>query len=146
MEINATAPVITRDEIVIAAPIETIWGIQTDVPGWPAWQPDVDSAEADGPLAVGSVFRWSTAGLDITSTVTEVDAPRRIAWGGPAQGIVAVHVWTLTEQVDGVLVHTEESWEGEPVTAQTEQLQAALDASLRAWLENLKRTAEEQAR
>jgi hypothetical protein len=30
---------------------------------------------------------------------------------------------------------------GEPVTAQVETLQGALDASLRAWLENLKRTA-----
>jgi uncharacterized membrane protein len=145
MEINAAAPVITRDEIVIDAPSETIWAIQTDVPGWPAWQPDVDGAEADGPLAAGSVFRWQTAGLDITSTVAEVEPPRRIVWGGPAQGIVAVHAWTFTERDDGVLVHTEESWEGEPVIAQTEALQAALDASLRAWLENLKRTAEARA-
>src|SRR2546429_8272312 len=43
--------------------------------------------------------------------------PRRIVWGGPAQGIVAVHVWTLEPREDGVLVHTEESWEGEPVSA-----------------------------
>ena len=143
MDINAGAPVITRDEIVIAAPIETIWDVQTDVAKWPTWQPDVDGAEVDGPLAVGSVFRWQTAGLDITSTVEEIDPPRRIVWGGPAQGIVAVHVWTLEPQEDGgVLVHTEESWEGEQVTAQVETLQAALDASLRAWLENLKRAAE----
>jgi polyketide cyclase/dehydrase/lipid transport protein len=142
MDINAEAPVITRDEIVVFAPIQTIWGIQTDIAGWPNWQPDVDAAQIDGPLMAGSVFRWQTAGLDITSTVEEVDPPRRIGWGGPAQGIVAVHVWTLTEQEDGVLVHTEESWEGDPVEAQTEALQAALDASLRAWLENLKRAAE----
>ena len=145
MEINAKAPVVTRDEIMISAPIETIWEIQTNVDAWPTWQPDVDVAESDEPLAPGSVFRWQTAGLDITSTVEEVDAPHRIAWGGPASGIVAVHVWTLEEQDGGVLVHTEESWEGEPVTAQTEALQGALDASLRAWLENLKREAERSA-
>src|SRR5229473_8707929 len=46
--------------------------IQTNVAGWPSWQPDVDGAQAGGPLTVGSVFRWQTAGLDITSTVTEV--------------------------------------------------------------------------
>jgi uncharacterized protein YndB with AHSA1/START domain len=142
MEINTAAPVITRDEILIDAPAETIWSIQTDVARWPSWQPDVDSAEAEGPLAVGSVFRWQTAGLDITSTVEEFEPPRRIAWGGPAQGIVAVHVWMLEPQEDGVLVRTEESWEGEPVDAQVEALQGALDASLRAWLENLKRAAE----
>jgi uncharacterized protein YndB with AHSA1/START domain len=145
MNIKADAPVITRDEIVISAPIQTIWDIQTDVGAWPSWQPEVDGAQSDGPLAPGSVFRWQTAGLDITSTVDEVDAPHRIAWGGPAQGIAAVHVWTLEERDDGVLVHTEESWEGDPVTAQTEALQGALDASLRAWLENLKREAERSA-
>ncbi|MFL5824965.1 MAG: SRPBCC family protein [Thermoleophilaceae bacterium] len=144
MDINTAAPVITRDEILIDGPIETIWNVQTDVPAWPDWQPDVDSAEADLPLMPGSVFRWHTAGLDITSTVEEVDAPHRIVWGGPAQGIVAVHVWTLTEQDGGVLVHTEESWEGDPVAAQPEALQGALDASLRTWLENLKRTVEER--
>jgi uncharacterized protein YndB with AHSA1/START domain len=142
MDINTAAPVITRDEILIRAPIQGIWEIQTDVAAWPSWQADVDGAQVDGPLAVGSVFRWQTAGLDITSTVEEVDAPHRIVWSGHAQGIVAVHVWTLEAQEDEVLVRTEESWEGEPVTAQVETLQAALDGSLRDWLENLKRAAE----
>jgi uncharacterized protein YndB with AHSA1/START domain len=142
MDINTAAPVVTRDEILIRAPIQSIWEIQTDVAAWPSWQADVDGAQVDGPLAVGSVFRWQTAGLDITSTVEEVDAPHRIVWSGHAQGIVAVHVWTLEAQEDEVLVRTEESWEGEPVTAQVETLQAALDGSLRDWLENLKRAAE----
>jgi uncharacterized protein YndB with AHSA1/START domain len=145
MEINTAAPVITRDEILIQAPIDTIWRIQTDIPSWPSWQPEVDRAQLDGPLAVGSVFRWQTAGLDITSTVQEIDAPRRIVWGGSAQGIVAVHAWTLQPQDDGILVRTEESWEGEPVNAQVEMLQGALDGSLRNWLQNLKRTAEASA-
>jgi hypothetical protein len=115
------------------------------VADWPSWQPDVDGAEADGPLTVGSVFRWQTAGLDVTSTVEDVEASRRIVCAGPAQGIVAVRVWTLAEQDGGVLVRTVESWEGDPVAAQPETLQAALDGSLRAWLENLKRTAERRA-
>jgi uncharacterized protein YndB with AHSA1/START domain len=143
MEINTEAPVITRDEILINAPVEEIWEIQTDVSAWPAWQPDVDGAESEGPLEVGSVFRWQTAGLDITSTVQEIDPPRRIVWSGPAQGISAVHVWTLEPQDDGVFVKTQESWEGEPVDAQVKTLQGALDKSLRDWLENLKRTAED---
>jgi hypothetical protein len=51
----------------------------------------------------------------------------------------------LTPTDHGVLVHTEESWEGEAVRAQPETLQQALDASLRAWLDNLKRAAERAA-
>jgi hypothetical protein len=117
---------------VIRAPIETIWEIQTSVGDWPSWQPDVDGAESEGPLEVGSVFRWQTAGLDITSTVEEVDAPRRIVWGGPAQGIVAAHAWTLEAQGDGVRVRTAESWEGEPVEAQVETKRTAEQRSGRA--------------
>ena len=56
------------------------------------------------------MFHWQTGGLEITSTVEEVDAPHRIVWGGPAQGIVAVHVWALSEIEGAVLVRTEESW------------------------------------
>jgi hypothetical protein len=85
------------------------------------------------------------AGLDITSTIEEIDAPRRIVWGGPAQGIVAVHVWSLEPREGGVLVRTAESWEGGPVDAQRETLQSALDESLRTWLNNLKRAAEDAA-
>jgi len=146
MDIDANAPVITRDEILIDAPAEVIWNIQTDIATWPQWQPEVDAAQLDGALAVGSQFHWQTAGLQITSTVKELDPPRRIVWAGPAQGITAIHVWELTPTDHGVLVHTEESWDGEPVRAQTATLQQALDASLRAWLHNLKRTAEEAAR
>jgi uncharacterized protein YndB with AHSA1/START domain len=142
MHIDPGAAVITRDEIVIQAPIQAIWDIQTDVRAWPSWQPEVARTHSDGPLEVGSVFRWQTAGLDITSTVHEVEPPTRIAWGGPAQGIVAAHVWTLEQRARGVLVHTEESWEGEPVRAQVDALQSALDAALRSWLESLKHTAE----
>jgi len=142
MEINADAPVIARGEIMVHAPIESVWEIQTGVTAWPSWQPTVEAVQADGPLAVGSTFRWQTAGLDITSTVAEFDAPRRIAWSGRAGAIVAIHVWELTTREDGVLVRTEESWEGAEVSAQAAMLQAALDGSLRGWLENLKRAAE----
>ena len=87
----------------------------------------LDGARADGPLEVGSVCHWQTGGLEITSTVEEVDAPHRIVWGGPAQGIVAVHLWVLSEIDGDVLVRTEESWEGEPVEAAVETMQGLLD-------------------
>jgi len=145
MDINEDAPVITRDEILIEAPIETAWEIQTNIDEWASWQPEVSGAHAEGPLEVGSVFRWQTAGLDISSTVEEIESARRIVWGGSAQGIVAVHVWEFEPWNEGVLVRTAESWEGDPVTANVETLQKALDGSLHAWLENLKRAAEERA-
>lgn len=46
---------------------------------------------------------------------------------------------------DGVLVQTEESWNGEPVRLQVSFMQQALDQSIRSWLESLKREAEARA-
>ncbi|MFJ2095556.1 SRPBCC family protein [Streptomyces sp. NPDC087901] len=145
--IDEKAPVITRDDIVIHAPLDRVWRIQTDVEDWPAWQPSVSSSakQTPGPLRPGSSWVWSTEGLEnITSTVKQVQPERRIVWGGPAQGITAVHVWTFTKAKDGVHVHTEESWTGDPVTANTSYLQEALDASLDHWLHNLKHQAEKR--
>jgi uncharacterized protein YndB with AHSA1/START domain len=144
MEINRIAPVISRQEIVINAPVEIVWRTLTDVTGWTTWQPEIDHSELSGPLRVGAAFHWQTAGLAITSTIGEIIPLQRIAWDGPAQGIDGIHVWTLTPQGGGVLVSTEESWDGDPVRAQSEALQQTLDASLVRWLDRLKVRAEAQ--
>jgi len=52
----------------------------------------------------------------------------------------------MTPTENGVLVHTEESWDGAPVRAQPEEMQQALDGSLRGWLQILKHKAEAQGR
>jgi hypothetical protein len=80
--------------------------------------------------------------LNIISTVGELIPKERIAWSGLVQGIMGIHVWNFSVIEDGVLVKTEESWEGEPVRLQIDFLQHALDQSIRSRLESLKREAE----
>jgi uncharacterized protein YndB with AHSA1/START domain len=146
MQIKSDAPAVVRLDVTIDAPLETVWQLHTDIDGWPSWHPDVTTAKLRGPLAVGAVFDWETAGLAITSTVGELIPARRIAWGGPAHGIDGIHVWTFETDGNQTVVHTEESWDGEPVQANPAELGAALDASLRSWLAALKATAEQLAR
>lgn len=147
VQVDQDAPVITRDDIVIDAPLSTVWDVQTDVAGWPSWQPGVASVTqlTPGHLVPGSRFHWLVEGLDVTSTVRQVAPQRRIVWGGPANGIEAVHVWMFESKSDGVHVHTEESWSGAPVLADTAAAQKALDASLAGWLTNLKDEAERRS-
>ncbi|GAA1752937.1 SRPBCC family protein [Streptomonospora arabica] len=140
--IDASAPVVVRREIAVDAPLERVWRLHTDVASWPRWQPDITAAQAAGPLRVGDAFRWSTAGLDIESTVYVVEKPHRILWGGPAHGITGVHLWTFEAAGSSVRVRTEESWDGEPVRADAAGMRAALDESLAAWLAHLKSAAE----
>ncbi|MEK8226705.1 SRPBCC family protein [Oerskovia sp. M15] len=60
--IDESATVVVRREIRIEAPIDVVWALHTDVIGWPAWQTDVDSVQADGPIIPGATF-WSVVGL-----------------------------------------------------------------------------------
>lgn len=143
--IDETAPVISRHSIRIAAPIERVWQLHTDVGAWPRWQTDIESARMDGPVTPGGTFHWVSAGLSIGSTIYAVEAPRRILWGGTAHGITAIHEWRFEADGDGTQVRNEESWSGSPVDADVENQRKLLSQSLDAWLELLRRIAEDPA-
>jgi hypothetical protein len=143
MDIDRKAPVITRDGIVIAAPLSSIWELHTDIAAWPTWNTAIDRASIDRPLAVGAVFRWSTAGLEMISTVRDLVTQERMGWSGSVQGITDIHVWRFRQLDREVLVQTEESWDGEVVRHNRDRMQQARDRSLRAWVLRLKEVAEE---
>ncbi|WP_432039530.1 SRPBCC family protein [Streptomyces cucumeris] len=143
--IDETAPVIVRLDTVIDAPLATVWELHTDIAAWPTWNTDIDEAELDGPLAPGASFNWRTHGLSITSTVYELVAGERIVWGGDADGIAGIHVWTFERNGVQVTVRTEESWSGAPVEAAVDQPAKALHDSLESWLGHLKARAEQSA-
>ncbi|MFF8675351.1 SRPBCC family protein [Streptomyces sp. NPDC015242] len=145
MDIDRTAPVVVELHQSVHAPLETIWRMHTDVDSWPRWNTGIDTAVLREPLAVGAVFDWTTAGLDISSTVAELAPGRRIVRGGLAHGITGIHVWEFEETGDGVRVSTRESWAGAPVEANPHAMHLALEESLRAWLRVLKTTAEKRS-
>ncbi|WP_331772147.1 SRPBCC family protein (plasmid) [Embleya sp. NBC_00888] len=144
--VDADAPVIVRLAITVNAPLADVWALHSDIDAWADWNPDIDRAELDAPLAPGARFRWLTHGLDITSTVYQVVPGKRVVWGGPVQGIEGVHVWTFHEQDGVVTVRTDESWSGAPVDAAPDDMRLALDHSLREWLRHLKDHAERRQR
>lgn len=145
MEIDNSAPVITRDSVVISAPIEVVWKLHTAINGWASWNKDIQNAKLDEPLAVGATFRWETAGMKITSAIGEISPHKKIGWSGEVQGIIGIHVWHFDDEDGKTRVRTEESWSGGPVKDQIYSTQKALDQSLRSWLESLKREAETRA-
>lgn len=69
MEVNSSAPFVSRHEITINAPLETVWRVHTQIDKWPSWNPDIPKANLTGPIAVGTVFHWETAGMAIPSTI-----------------------------------------------------------------------------
>ncbi|MER5963549.1 SRPBCC family protein [Streptomyces sp. NPDC002057] len=151
-----------RTDVVIAAPLRTVWKIQTDVERWPSWQTPLESVQRldHGPLRKGSAFRWTmpvppnpstpATSLEITSTVRQIEREACIRWTGPAIGeglrIDGVHVWTFTKVRGGVLVRTEETHTGAEVEANVPVATQLLREGLETWLRDLKSEAETQAR
>lgn len=159
--VDPTAKIRYRSEVVIDAPLRTVWNLQTDVERWPSWQPPVLTSRRldSGPLRAGSSFRWTTpvpetplnpaTTLVVTSTVHQLQRHKCLRWSGPAVGEglridEGVHVWTFTEVGGRVLVRTEETWSGPQVDANVEIATAALGEGLEAWLGNLKTAAESE--
>ncbi len=157
--VDDTALIRYRTEVVINAPLSTIWDLQTDVERWPSWQSPVTTAELldSGRLRKGSRFRWTTPApptpttpattLTITSTVGQVKDQACVLWRGPAigEGLTideGVHVWTFTKVEGGVRVRTEETWTGAQVEADVPTATRALGQGLEGWMRDLKAAAE----
>jgi uncharacterized membrane protein len=141
-DVDRSAPVLAHHQVEIQAPLDTVWQLHTDVNGWPRWQEAITEAHIDGPFEPGSSFDWSSYGFGVTSHIYEVISQSRTLWGGTAEGITGIHEWLFTETHNGVRVTTNESFEGDPVTADVAGMQGQLDASLVAWLGYLKSAAE----
>jgi uncharacterized protein YndB with AHSA1/START domain len=144
MEINPQAPLIARKQIFIEAPPQAVWKIQTDINNWSRWQPDVTASGLDSSLTVGSVFRWKSGRLSVTSTIQVISPSQEISWTGRALGAHAKHVWRLTPQDKGTLVTTEESMEGWSIRLMKFINPKFLDNSLDTWLQSLKTQAEKE--
>ncbi|MCX5011163.1 hypothetical protein OG765_09195 [Streptomyces sp. NBC_00555] len=87
VRIDETAPVITRKDILIHAPLPTIWKIQTDVEKWPTWQPKAVAAGDASPGGCVQVVRSACP-----STKSDGRAGDRGAGGGVGFGQVGAGV------------------------------------------------------
>jgi len=146
MRIYELSPVVASAEVEIEADIEVVWEILSTIDHWPEWNADVRSAKIYGALAPGSIFVWSAGPLTITSTISQVNGPHLLAWTGKSLGIAATHIWHMESKGEGVLVRTEESWEGPFPLLFAWPAKKLLQASIESWLEQLKAAAEKVAR
>jgi len=133
-----------RHELFVRAPPDAVWRVHTNIEAWSQWQPDVAASHVEGPIATGTVFRWKSGGLSITSRIQHVETAREIAWNGTAIGTRAYHRWTLTPQEGGTLVSTEESMDGWLVALLKVVMPDFLNKSLMVWMNSLKERVELQ--
>lgn len=83
------------DEQAIAAPADTVWSRLTDWSQAPRWMPGVESMAADGPLAVGTVLRFTARGKERTSTITAVEPGRALTMRSAVGGVTADYAYRV---------------------------------------------------
>ena len=62
-DIDRDAPVITHHQVDIAALLDVVWHLHTDVNGWPSWNPEITAAKIEGEFEQGNSFTWTSYGL-----------------------------------------------------------------------------------
>lgn len=112
MNIDQNAKLYAKNETVIFASVDKVWSLITGINMWSRWQPDISSAMLEGGLSVGSTFKWKAKGLDITSTIRELDPLKCIGWTGNSMGMSAIHFWYFEPEGNSTRVTTEESING----------------------------------
>ena len=142
MQINEAAPVVSSHQVIVKAPLETVWRLLTDIDRWSNWNAAVTKAHLDGELKTGTTFRWKSGGMTIVSILQQIEPMTRLVWTGRAIGTQVIHVWTFAKSDEGIRVSTSESFEGWLVHLMRKTMQRTLDRSLVAWLQALKKCAE----
>lgn len=135
MDIDANAPFTARKKILIDAPLERVWGLQTSIESWHRWQPHVTRVSLSGPVAVGTEFRSKVKGVNIISKIAEMKQKKHIVWTGDSFGMHAIHLWRFDTVAGQTRVTTEESLSGWLAHLRklfnAKFLEDALEASLR---------------
>jgi hypothetical protein len=136
------APAFSQAHIHIAATPDRVWDLLTNFNRWPQWNALVETAVFSGPLHPGSVFKWKSKGLTIVSTLQEVTPNRRLTWTGKTFGTQAIHTWEIEPTDQGVVLRTEESFDGWLPRLMPKTMQRALDETLQSWLKVIKSEVE----
>lgn len=110
-----SASFFVHNEIEIAATPEQVWNVLIQVRTWEQWYEGASNIEIQGDepvLEAGSVFTWTTMGLDFTSTIKEFEPHRRLAWESQKWSISGWHAWLIIPTEDGCILITDEAQNG----------------------------------
>lgn len=148
VHVNQSAPVLEKQTIDIAAPVQVVWEVLSGIEEWPDWQEPVTKSEIRGTLQEGVVFIWKADGLRFRSRIHTLQEPTLMGWTGTTFGAQAVHNWQVIDngsrENPRTTVHVEESLQGVFPLMFSKSFSSNLQEGMSEQLEALKKTAEEQ--
>ena len=108
---------IIEKTVLINATIDTVWDTFTDLTCWKDWCSVMEDVTSHtGHLTEGKRFKFCIRPfnfpLNIEPRVEEMLFQKRIVWSGKKHGVSARHEFTFTQQHDGVLLTSRETFSG----------------------------------
>ncbi|MGH3829726.1 MAG: SRPBCC domain-containing protein [Pseudonocardiaceae bacterium] len=148
------ARVFAHNERIIPAPPERVWNLLVAAQGWSAFYANAWFVELADPqqhdLRSGSVFRWVTFGMPLTSLVDPCKRPLLIGWRWHwrwwSRGAHGYHIWLLEPHEQGTRVVTEETNRGVVPSLLYPVIQPLLWLAHNYWLHQLARQASDPSR
>lgn len=140
--INPDAPVKCQGQIEVSSDLESVWGVLTDIRGWPSWQKAVTAVQVGPEIEEGTAFRWKAGGLSFRSMVHTAEPYKHFGWTGTTFGASAIHNWTFETSGGRTVVRVEESLNGILPTLFRSYFRKSLAAGIHINLEELRIAAE----
>jgi len=140
--INPKAPVKSKSQIEINAPVDSVWNILTDIHKWTNWQKAVSETAVHGKIMEGTQFDWKAGGLSFKSRIHTSVPKSMFGWTGRTLGTAAVHNWFFEARDNKTWVKVEESLQGVLPRLFSGYFQRNLDTGVIRNLEELKAAAE----
>lgn len=140
--INENAPVKSKNQIEIDAPIDTVWKVLTDISNWTKWQKAVSATEVLAEIKEGTKFNWKAGGISFKSMIHTNNPKSRFGWTGTTFGASAIHNWTFEEKDNKTIVKVEESLQGVLPRLFRGYFQKNLDSGVVTNLKELKTASE----
>jgi predicted acylesterase/phospholipase RssA/uncharacterized protein YndB with AHSA1/START domain len=143
------AKVFAHNERIIPAAPEHVWSLLVDAHGWSQFYGNAHFVELTDPqqhnLRRGSVFRWVTFGLPLTSEVAPCKRPLHIGWRWSwrwwGTGWHGYHIWLLEPHPYGTRIVTEETNRGLLPNLLYPAIQPMIRLEHNSWLRGLARQA-----
>ena len=98
------APIFVSNDLVAAAPAETVWAWLVSAPLWHTFYSNASNVMLEGggrQLSSAVKFRWKSFGVNLDTVVEEFEPCQRIAWHATGIGVDAYHAWLLTPSSGG---------------------------------------------
>ncbi|MGK9476321.1 SRPBCC family protein [Melioribacter sp. OK-6-Me] len=109
---NKKASVYANAQIKIGSKIDNVWNLLTNIERWVDWQKNVSSAELEGKLKAGTIFKWKAGGISFESEIHTFKPTKYFGWTGRTFGAYAVHNWEFEYENDSTVVTVNESLQG----------------------------------